>query len=198
MGAFFYEVVLNPTRASSTIFTPQLFRLSANDVAKVGSKSRLYQTSVRSSGPSPDANTTMPRTIQIISRPPQAHHFPTIHHSPRTRHQAASNLMTNATLSNPSISDSKHQNFFAPSTSFAQSQPKHLTGNNFDQLNNIHAQQRQHQQLTTQIAQDEATETRNRQISEFLSAPRGRLCLIPKTTIEQYRFKRYWCHSRVR
>lgn len=140
-----YEFIFNPTRSSSVCYLPKLFRLSAHDMAKVGSKSRLYHNGPKMAVPSPDATNIFPSTIN--NRPnTQAHHFSTIHHSPPARHQTATNLMSNTTLLNPSMRDSKHQQLIAPSTSLAHLQPTHFTGNNFDQFNYIHAQQQQQRQ----------------------------------------------------
>jgi hypothetical protein len=139
-----YEFIFNPTRSSSACYLPKLFRLSAHDMVKVGSKSGLYQNSQKLSVPSPDVANVFPSTMKI--NPTQAHHFTTIHHSPPTRHQTTSNLMSNTTLLNPSMRDSKNQQLIAPSTSLAHLQPNHFNGGNFDQLNYIHSQQQQQQQ----------------------------------------------------
>uniref|UniRef100_A0A6G1SP95 Neurogenic protein big brain n=1 Tax=Aceria tosichella TaxID=561515 RepID=A0A6G1SP95_9ACAR len=152
-AGFLFELIFNPTRASSVCYLPKLFRLSAHDMAKVSSKSRVYQNAQKPSIPSPDATNIFPSTIN--NRTTNAHHFPTIHHSPTSRQQTVTNLMSNTTLLNPSMRDSKHQQLIAPSTSLAHIQPSHFTGNNFDQLNYIHSQQ-QRQQLNSQMAHDAA------------------------------------------
>lgn len=112
-------------------------------MAKVGSKSRLYQQQQQklfaSAAPQPSAST--------IYRP-QIHNQPIIHHSPSTR-ASASNLITNSSLSK----SSRDHQLNATSTSLAQLQPPYPLGNTFDQMNFIQQQQQQHNQQQQQPEQ---------------------------------------------
>lgn len=112
LAGLFYEFIFNPTRKSSMCYLPKLFRLSAHDMAKVGTKSRLYQQQhqklspmVGTTGPilAQSATTMNVNTITTANNyRPQLHHISTMHHSPTQRQtMTANHLINNSTLINP-------------------------------------------------------------------------------------------------
>lgn len=152
VAGFFYEFIFNPTRSSSVCYLPKLFRLSAHDMAKVGSKSRLYQQQQHQQQQKLSPSTTgttgifqsTATTATTADFRPQAHNLSTMHHSPSTR-QHANNLMSNSTLLNPPLRDHKQQQLIATSASLAHLQPNQFAINNLDSLNYCQQQQSSHQ-----------------------------------------------------
>lgn len=145
-------------------YRPKLFRLSAQDMAKVGSKSRLYQQR------SNVAPILPPQTSATIYRP-QVHH-PQILHSPTTR---ATFNQTIAAPTHPKPSSSTMVHHLQPSTqqssniehlNFIQNHQRHqihdrVQASSFDRsksttiINSLsnQPQQQQHQHLNQILAQ---------------------------------------------
>lgn len=137
IAGFFYEFIFNPTRESSLCYRPKLFRFSAHDMAKVGSKSRLYQQQQQQKLPNLPASSTIYRpqaynqTIQHIQ-----------HHSPSPR-AISSNLINSSSL----LKSSRNSQLIPPSTSsITHIQPSHPTTNNFDQMGYLQQQHQDHHQ----------------------------------------------------
>lgn len=121
-------------------------------MAKVGSKSRLYQQQQhhhqQQQKLSPSATgifQSAATTATTADYRPQAHNLSTMHLSPSTR-QHANNIMSNSTLLNPSLRDHKQQQLIATSASLAHLQPNQFAVNNLDSLNYFQQQQQQSSQ----------------------------------------------------
>ena len=119
-------------------------------MAKVGSKSRLYQQQQQlqqQSRLSPVIGGPSMGALNFSSTTglrPQTHHLSTLHNSPTTRQKLKSNnLMGKATMLNPSLRDS--QQLMANSSSLAHLQSSHFVGNNLNPMNYLNQQQQQHQ-----------------------------------------------------
>lgn len=142
IAGFFYEFIFNPTRESSLCYRPKLFRFSAHDMAKVGSKSRLYQHQQQKLS-NLAASSTIYRpqaynqTIQHIQ-----------HHSPTSR-AMANNLINGSSL----LKSSSRNPQLIPTSTVTQIQPLHPTTNNFDQMGYLQQQQQDHHQQQQQIKQ---------------------------------------------
>lgn len=164
MAGFFYEFIFNPTRSSSVCYLPKLFRLSAQDMAKVGSKSRLYQQQQQQQKLSPSASGTngifqsMANSATSEFRPQTTHHFSTMHHSPSIQHQQTNNLMSSSALLNPTLRDHKQQQqqLIATPTTLAHLQSNQFISNNIDSMNFLQ------QPSSQQFAIHEATNFDNR------------------------------------
>lgn len=145
IAGYFYEFIFNPTRESSLCYRPKLFRFSAHDMAKVGSKSRLYQQQQQKLS-NLAASTTIYR--------PQAYNqtIQHLHHSPTSR-AMASNLINNSSL----LKSSRNSQQLIPTSTSTVThiQSSYLTPNNFDQMNYLQQQQQHqdHQQSQQQIKQ---------------------------------------------
>lgn len=152
-AGFLYEFIFNPTRSSSVCYLPKLFRLSAHDMAKVGSKSRLYHYNQKLAASLPDTTNIFPSITTGNRAQPQL--YPTMHqHSPTAARQqttATNNILGNNTLFNPSMREPNHQQLIVPSSSLAHLHPNQFATNNLDQINYIQ-QQRQQQQHGNQIS----------------------------------------------
>lgn len=134
-------------------------------MAKVGSRSRLYQhqqqqqqhqkVSAPATGTSifPSALAT---TSDFIS---SRHHLSTMHHSPATRHQTNGNLVGNPTLLNPQMRDLKQpafQQLISTSASLAHLQPNQFPTNNMESSNHLRQQQQLQQQLGNHTIHEQA------------------------------------------
>lgn len=129
VAGFFYEFIFNPTRKLSLCYRPKLFRFSAQDMARVGSKSRVYQQQQKF--------TNQPTTTLFR---PQSYHQ-TMNHSPSTR-STSNNLITSPTLLNLT----RDPQSITTSTSVAHLQSSFPISNTFDQISYLQ-QQQQHQPL---------------------------------------------------
>lgn len=178
IAGFFYEFIFSPTRKSSLCYRPKLFRFSAQDMAKVGSKSRLYQQQQQqqkfSTTIHPSSTLFRPQTFN-----------PAIHHSPSNRTIAGNSTLLKTSQRDPQL--------ITISSSVAHLQQPFPMGNPLDKMNylqhqglqraqtanfdrskstaiinsisaNQHQQQQQHQQNHTII---DITKRNNADIGKF-------------------------------
>lgn len=138
LAGMFYEFIFNPTRKSSLCYRPKLFRLSAQDMAKVGSKSRSnqqqqlqrHQAAAASAAPFHPSTNCRPQNWT-----PQ-------------HPQTSRSSNTNNPLASPGPQLKlpwEQQHLIANSTSVAHLQSSYPASNTFDQMNFLTSQQ-QHQQ----------------------------------------------------
>lgn len=152
MAGFFYEFIFSPTRGSSLCYRPKLFRLSAHDMAKIGSKSRLNQQRQAAhpcQGAQQNCSLIIPTTIRPSTTTihgPQLlnsnHNNQTFHHSPNSssRPQAFhSSMMSNTSLLKPTR-DSQLINS-ATTSAASHSQSSYPICSNLDQLFLLQRQQ---------------------------------------------------------
>lgn len=138
IAGFFYEFIFSPTRKSSLCYRPKLFRLSALDIAKVGSKSRLYQHQQQKM-----SNMIPSRTGPTTTYRSQSYNHQHIRQSPTTRTAATGNLITNSSLS---------KSFQDPQLITAGSHLQSPYPSNIDPINYLTQQQQQQAHTRPQTA----------------------------------------------
>lgn len=131
MAGMFYEFIFSPTRRSSLCYRPKLFRFSAQDMAKVGSKSRLHQQQLqRHQAATTSAAPFHPTTIYRPQNQTPQH--------PQTSRSSNSN---NPLASPGPLKLPWEQHLITNSTSVAHLQSSYPASNTFDQMNFVTSQQ---------------------------------------------------------
>lgn len=132
IAGMFYEFIFSPTRGSSLCYRPKLFRFSAQDMAKVGTKSGLYQQHLQRQ--------------QTAAKSAAAHFPPSTIYRPHNQvpqlPQTSRSGNTNNPLASPETLKSPwEQHLITNSISVAHLQSSYPASNTFDQMNFLTSQQ---------------------------------------------------------
>lgn len=126
IAGFFYEFIFSPTRKSSLCYRPKLFRFSAQDMAKVGSRSRYYQQQQQEQQPRFQNH---PSTSLFRLQT----HNQTMQHSPPGR--------TNNLITSPTILNATRDPQLISTTASAAHLQSYPVSSTFDQISYLQQQQ---------------------------------------------------------